>query len=94
MAGVFLFVDARLRNLAQYRNSRSFVLRCGGTSNQVPLLGYLQHRSTLPTTKGPFTYRRPSNNQRQCRPSKKVIQLKVCKENRIVACLDNILSSI
>ena len=48
--------------------------------------------SELP--EGPFTYRRPSSNQRQCRPSKKVIQLKVCKENRIVVSLANILSSI
>jgi len=37
--------------------------------------------------------RRPSSNQRQCRPSKKFIQLKACKENRLVACLANILSS-
>jgi len=43
---------------------------------------------------GPFTYRRPSSNQRQSRPSKKVIQLKVCKEKRIVACLANVMSSL
>ena len=36
-----------------------------------------------------FAYRRPTIKQRQCRLSKKFIQLKVCKENRIVACLVN-----